>query len=70
MIKKIKSFFTLPFYLNPCPPRIQPQILLRIEDPLRIVTGFHILAKGSILAFAYLLLGIILMKTALRKAKK
>jgi predicted AAA+ superfamily ATPase len=26
MIKKIKSFFTLPFYPNPCPPRIQPQI--------------------------------------------
>ncbi len=38
---------------------------------MRIVTGFHVLAKGFILVFAFLLLlEIILMKAALRKAKK
>lgn len=47
--------------MNPC---------IRVEDPLRMVTCSHVLAKGFILVFAHLLLETILMKAALRNAKK
>jgi hypothetical protein len=51
MIKKIKSFFTLPFYPNPCPPRIQPQLFhsrtgqevdIVLEDPKGWAVGIDV----------------------------